>query len=64
MRDLAAPADRGTAFGWFHMLVGLAAIPAGLLLGGLWAIYGVKVAFLVSAILAATACAGFWRFVR
>ena len=64
VRDLAAPAERGTAFGWFHMLVGLAAIPAGLLLGGLWAFYGVKVAFLVSAILAATACAGFWRFVR
>ncbi|HLD14610.1 MAG TPA: MFS transporter, partial [Burkholderiales bacterium] len=64
VRDLAAPAERGTAFGWFHMLVGLAAIPAGLLLGGLWAIFGVKVAFLVSAILAATACAGFWRYVR
>ena len=64
VRDLAAPAERGTAFGWFHMLVGLAAIPAGLLLGGLWAFYGVQVAFLVSAILAATACAGFWRYVR
>jgi len=64
VRDLAAPAERGTAFGWFHMLVGLAAIPAGLLLGGLWAVYGVKIAFLVSAALAAAACAGFWRFVR
>ena len=64
VRDLAAPAERGTAFGWFHMLVGLAAIPAGLLLGGLWAFYGVKLAFLVSAALAAVACAGFWRFVR
>ncbi len=64
VRDLAAPAARGTAFGWFHMLVGLAAIPAGLLLGGLWAFYGVKLAFLVSAGLAAVACAGFWRFVR
>lgn len=64
VRDLAPPAERGTAFGWFHMLVGLAAIPAGLLLGGLWAIFGVKVAFLVSAALAAVACAGFWRYVR
>ena len=64
VRDLAAPAERGTAFGWFHMLVGLAAIPAGLLLGGLWAFYGVKLAFLVSATLAAVACAGFWRYVR
>ena len=57
VRDLAAPAERGTAFGWFHMLVGLAAIPAGLLLGGLWAFYGVKLAFLVSATFAAVACA-------
>lgn len=64
VRDLAPPAERGTAFGWFHMLVGLAGIPAGLLLGGLWAIFGVKVAFLVSAALAAVACAGFWRYVR
>ena len=64
VRDLAAPAERGTAFGWFHMLVGLAAIPAGLLLGGLWSLYDVTVAFLVSAGLAALASAGFWRFVR
>lgn len=64
VRDLAMPAERGTAFGWFHMLVGLAAIPAGLLIGGLWSFYGVNIAFLVSALLAAFAVAGFWRFVR
>jgi len=63
VRDLAAPAERGTAFGWFHMLVGLAAIPAGLLLGGLWSLYGVKTAFLVSASLATLATVGFWRYV-
>lgn len=64
VRDLATPAERGTAFGWFHMLVGMAAIPAGLLIGGLWSFHGVKIAFLVSALLAAFATAGFWRFVR
>lgn len=64
VRDLAVPAERGTAFGWFHMLVGMAAIPAGLLIGGLWSFYGVKTAFLVSALLATLATAGFWRFVR
>ncbi|GAB4510246.1 MAG: MFS transporter [Sulfuricaulis sp.] len=64
VRDLAMPAERGTAFGWFHMLVGMAAIPAGLLIGGLWSFYGVKTAFLVSALLATLATAGFWRFVR
>jgi MFS family permease len=63
VRDLAAPAERGTAFGWFHMLTGLAAIPAGLLLGGLWSAYAAKTAFLVSAALAALATLGFWRYV-
>ncbi len=64
VRDLAAPAERGTAFGWFHMLVGTAAIPAGLLLGGLWSVYGVKIAFLVSSGLAFLATAGFWQWVQ
>jgi len=64
VRDLAPASVRGTAFGWFHMLVGLAAIPAGLLLGVLWAIAGVKTAFLVSAGLALLSSIGFWRYVR
>lgn len=62
--DLAAPEERGTAFGWFHMLMGLAAIPAGLLIGGLWSFLGVKIAFIASAFMTALATAGFWRFVR
>jgi len=64
VRDLAMPAERGTAFGWFHMLVGLAAIPAGLLLGGLWSTFGVKTAFLVSSGLACLATLGFWQWAR
>ena len=64
VRDLAVPAERGTAFGWFHMIVGLAAIPAGLLLGGLWMLYGVQVAFLASSALAMLGTFGFWRWVR
>jgi hypothetical protein len=32
--------------------------------GGLWSFYGGKTAFLVSALLAALATTGFWRFVR
>jgi MFS family permease len=62
--DLAAPDARGTAFGWFHMIVGLAAVPAGLTLGNLWSAYGVTVAFLVSAAVAAVATAGLWRVLR
>ncbi|HEX7044317.1 MAG TPA: MFS transporter [Burkholderiales bacterium] len=64
VRDLAVPAERGTAFGWFHMLVGMAAIPAGLLLGGLWSLYGVAAAFLCSSAIAVLGVLGFWRFVR
>ena len=64
VRDLAPITERGTAFGWFYMIVGLAAIPAGLLLGGLWALWGAKVAFLVSATITTTATMFFWRRVR
>jgi MFS family permease len=64
VRDLAPPAERGTAFGWFHMLVGLAAIPAGVLLGGLWVLADAKVAFLSSAGIAAAATLFFWWRVR
>ncbi|MCK7497324.1 MAG: MFS transporter [Comamonadaceae bacterium] len=49
VRDLAPHNERGTAFGWFHMVVGLAAIPAGVLLGGLWSLFGAGAAFLASA---------------
>jgi MFS family permease len=64
VRDLAPPAERGTAFGWYHMLVGLAAIPAGVLLGGLWTVWGASIAFLASAGIAATATLFFWWRVR
>lgn len=64
VRDLAAPEERGTAFGWFHTIAGLAAIPAGVLLGGLWSVVGVHAAFLTSGALAALAVFSFWRFVR
>ncbi len=64
VRDLAPPAERGTAFGWYYMLVGLAAIPAGLLLGGLWALWGAASAFLASAGIVAAATLFFWRRVR
>ena len=64
VRDLAPITERGTAFGWFYMIVGLAAVPAGLLLGGLWALWGAKVAFLVSATITTTATLFFWRRVQ
>ena len=53
--DLAPAASRGTAFGWYHATVGLLALPAGLLFGGLWSRYGDAVAFGVGAGLALAA---------
>lgn len=64
VRELAPATERGTAYGWYHMLVGLAAIPAGVTLGGLWSYFGVQVAFLLSAACAALASIGFARYVR
>lgn len=47
------PADRrGTAFGWFHLVTGICALPASVLFGLLWNAYGAPAAFGVSAGLA------------
>ena len=43
--ELAGPGPKGTAFGWYHMVSGLAAIPAGLLFGLLWQMAGPSAAF-------------------
>jgi len=64
VRDLSPPAERGTAFGWFHMLVGLAAVPAGLLLGGLWTLAAAQAAFLASSAITLAATLFFWWRVR
>lgn len=64
VRDLAPSTERGTAFGWFYMIVGFAAIPAGLLLGGVWTLWSATAAFLVSAAITTAAALFFWRRVR
>ena len=43
--DLSTAIDRGTAFGWYNMVVGLAAVPAGALFGVVWHYYGAAAAF-------------------
>jgi MFS family permease len=52
--------ERGTAFGWYHLAVGLSAIPAGLLFGSLWHYWSAAVAFLFAGCLALV-CAGLLR---
>ena len=44
--DFAAPTERGTAFGWYNMMLGIAAVPAGLMFGGIWQFLGSTYAFL------------------
>lgn len=47
--DIVPAADRGSAFGWFHLAIGLGALPASLLFGILWDRLGPATAFLTGA---------------
>lgn len=53
--DHADAKERGTAFGWYHLAVGLAAIPAGLMFGLVWQQLGAGAAFSFAAGVAAVA---------
>ncbi len=59
--DFASAETRGTAFGWYHLLTGVAAIPAGLMFGGLWQIAGASWAFGYGALIA---LGSVWLLVR
>jgi MFS family permease len=52
--------ERGTAFGWYHLAVGLSAVPAGVLFGSLWHYWSASVAFLFAGCLA-LACVALLR---
>jgi MFS family permease len=56
--DLVPARVRGAAFGWYNLTIGLAALPASLLFGGLWQRYGASTAFVVGAALALMAAVG------
>jgi MFS family permease len=56
--------ERGMAFGWYHLSIGLSAIPAGLLFGAIWHYWNADAAFLFAGALALL-CAlllRFWSF--
>ena len=55
MGDFAAPTERGTAYGWYNMMLGLSAIPAGLVFGGLWQFFGASYAFFFAGFVALVA---------
>ncbi len=52
---------QGTAFGLYHMTVGLAALPGALLFGGVWQLWGSQAAFLLAATIALAAV---WTLLR
>jgi MFS family permease len=53
--DLVPPDRRGAAFGWFHLVVALGALPASVLFGVLWSLGSPSLAFAVSAAIAMVA---------
>ncbi|MBI5363026.1 MAG: MFS transporter [Planctomycetes bacterium] len=55
--ELSLPSERGAAFGWYHLTLGVCALPASVAFGWIWQRFGSTHAFLVSAVLALLACA-------
>ena len=53
--ESVAPEVRGTAFGFYHLAIGIGALPASLLFGAIWKWGGSPAAFLTGATLAALA---------
>jgi len=53
--DLVRPEQRGTAFGLYNLAFGITVLPASLLMGAIWDWRGPQTAFIVSAVIGATA---------
>jgi MFS family permease len=53
IKELGREGEQGTAFGWYHLIVGIAAIPAGALFGALWQLQSAAVAFSFAGAMAA-----------
>ena len=62
--DMVPAARRGTAFGWFNFVIGIAALPASLLFGLVWDKAGPETAFGMGAALAGVATVGLIKLVR
>ncbi len=62
--DRAPVNVRGTAFGLYHMMSGLAALPGAVLFGLIWELAGSQVAFSVAALVSALALGYFLRMAR
>jgi MFS family permease len=56
--DLAPPAVRGTAFGWYNLAIGIGALPASVIFGVVWQRVSPAAAFTLGAALALAAALG------
>ncbi|HXQ72161.1 MAG TPA: MFS transporter [Pyrinomonadaceae bacterium] len=62
--DLVRPEQRGTAYGLYNLAFGITVFPASLLMGMIWDWKGPATAFLISAVMGATAAVLLFLFVR
>ena len=62
--DLVRPEQRGTAYGLYNLAFGITVFPASLLMGMIWDWKGPTTAFLINAVMGATAAALLLLFVR
>jgi MFS family permease len=62
--DYAEDMQRGTAFGWYYFLSGIAAIPAGLLFGAIWHYLGSSIAFITAGCIVTLAALLFMSYVQ
>lgn len=62
--DLVPAIRRGAAFGWFHLSVGMGALPGSVVFGFVWQQWGAPAAFALGAGLAAVATLGLGIAVR
>jgi MFS family permease len=62
--DLVGTERRGAAFGWYHLAIGVGALPASVLFGWLWTAWSPAAAFGTGAALAIVAAVGLGLIVR
>ena len=55
LTDIAPPAERGSAFGWYNFAIGAGALPASIIFGLIWQKAGAPAAFGLGALLACLA---------
>jgi MFS-type transporter involved in bile tolerance (Atg22 family) len=55
--DYAPPRERGTAFGFYHLVSGVLVLPGAFAFGFIWQVFGSGTAFSIAALITATAAA-------